>query len=129
MIPPLLLSKSNASLEALEVLPGMKIDGLPPSVLPLVLSYLHSTTRKPILVAFINDEDALLVRDVLGGANSESLIPFYPSTQGDRDKIPGFHSPLESLRFGALESLLSGNGSLRLKRSWQTRNLWRRLPV
>lgn len=107
MIPPRLLNESNSSLATLNIIPGMNIDGLPPTVLPLVLSYLHGTTHQPILVALINDEGALIVRDTLRGTINDDRIPFYPSAQSTRDKIPGFHSPLESLRFSALETLLS----------------------
>ncbi len=107
MIPSPLLKQANSSLETLNISPGMNIDGLPSAVLPLLLSYLHGTIHKPVLVALSNDEDGLIVRDTLHGTINDDPIPFYPSAQSDQDKIPGFHSPLESLRFGALETLLA----------------------
>ena len=75
--------------------------------MPLVLSYLSTSTRLPVLAAFLSDEDALAARDVLLGAGNDEGVPFYPRTVIEEDAPPGFVSSLDSFRYAALARLAS----------------------
>lgn len=106
MIAPQLLRSTAEAFKRLGLSPGAGLSGLPPVTVPLVLSYLSVATRLPVLAAFDSDEDALAARDVLLGAgNDQGDVPFYPRTVLEEDIPPGFVSPLESLRYGALARL------------------------
>lgn len=106
MIAPRLLHSTFEAFKGLGLSPGASLSGLPPASVPLVLSYLSTSTRLPVLAAFDSDEDALAARDVLLGAgNDQDDVPFYPRTVIEENVPPGFVSPLESLRYGALARL------------------------
>ena len=105
MIAPRLLKTTAETFKRLGVSPGTRLTGLPPALVPLVLSYLSTSVGLPVLAAFDSDEDALTARDVLLGMGNDQDVPFYPHTVIEDDAPPGFVSSLDIFRFAALARL------------------------
>jgi len=108
VIPSSLTDIFSKDFATLGVRPGMTLTGLPGTALPLVALHLSSSTGKPLILSFLNDEEALVLHDVLTTDEYAGVV-FYPGPSS-LDGVPaGFSSPMENFRYRALVHLGLGD--------------------